>query len=109
MAKRKLNKRQAWRIEKIQQEKAQRAKRKERDISEQLNAGELGEEIHGQVIAHFGTQVEVEDQSRDKYRCYLRANLGSLVTGDKVVFRPGPETLVVATGETVCTLSLIHI
>ncbi|KZZ48049.1 ribosome biogenesis GTPase RsgA [Thalassolituus sp. HI0120] len=103
MAKRKLNKRQAWRIEKIQQEKAQRAKRKERDISEQLNAGELGEEIHGQVIAHFGTQVEVEDQSRDKYRCYLRANLGSLVTGDKVVFRPGPETLVVATGETVCT------
>ena len=103
MAKRKLNKRQAWRIEKIQQEKAQRAQRKERDISEQLNAGELGEEIHGQVIAHFGTQVEVEDQSRDKYRCYLRANLGSLVTGDKVVFRPGPETLVVTTGETVRT------
>lgn len=103
MAKRKLNKRQAWRIEKIQQEKAQRAQRKERDISEQLNAGELGEEIHGQVIAHFGTQVEVEDQNRDKYRCYLRANLGSLVTGDKVVFRPGPETLVVTTGETVRT------
>lgn len=103
MAKRKLNKRQAWRIEKIQQEKAQRAQRKERDISEQLNGGELGEEIHGQVIAHFGTQVEVEDQNRDKYRCYLRANLGSLVTGDKVVFRPGPETLVVTTGETVRT------
>lgn len=103
MAKRKLNKRQAWRIEKIQQEKAQRAQRKERDISEQLNAGELGDEIHGQVIAHFGTQVEVEDQNRNKYRCYLRANLGSLVTGDKVVFRPGPETLVVSTGETVCT------
>lgn len=91
MAKRKLTKRQAWRVEKIQQEKAKRAERKENDIAEQLNAGELGDECHGQVIAHFGTQVEIEDDQRQKYRCYLRANLGSLVTGDRVVFRPGPE------------------
>jgi len=103
MAKRKLNKRQAWRIEKIQQEKAQRAERKETNISAQLSAGELGDETHGQVIAHFGTQVEVENSERTKFRCYLRANLGSLVTGDKVVFRPGPEVNVVGTGETVQT------
>ena len=85
MAKRKLNRRQAWRIEKIQQEKASRAKRKERDISDQLSAGELGEETHGLIIAHFGSQVEVEDEHRTRYRCFLRANLGSLVTGDHVV------------------------
>ena len=98
MAKRKLNRRQAWRIEKIQQEKASRAKRKERDISDQLSAGELGEEMHGLIIAHFGSQVEVEDEHRTRYRCFLRANLGSLVTGDHVVFRPGPENNGVLTG-----------
>ena len=98
MAKRKLTRKQTWRINKIQEEKAQRANKKESAISEQLNAGELGDEMHGQVIAHFGTQVEVEDNNRDKYRCFLRANLGSLVTGDKIVFRPGPENNGVAQG-----------
>ncbi|MDP2547583.1 small ribosomal subunit biogenesis GTPase RsgA [Oceanobacter sp. 4_MG-2023] len=90
MAKRKLTKKQSWRIAKIQEEKAQRAQQKEAVISDQLNAGELGDEMHGQVIAHFGAQVEVEDNDRNTYRCFLRANLGSLVTGDKIVFRPAP-------------------
>lgn len=92
MAKRKLSRRQTWRIEKIQQEKAQRAQKKEVEISEQLGAGELGTETQGLVIAHFGSQVEVEDTERQTYRCFLRANLGSLVTGDHVVFRPGAES-----------------
>ena len=91
MAKRKLSRRQAWRIDKIQQEKADRARKKEDVISEQLGAGELGSETEGLVIAHFGSQVEVEDDQRRSYRCFLRANLGSLVTGDHVVFRPGAE------------------
>lgn len=99
MAKRKLSRRQAWRIEKIQQEKADRAEQKESAISDQLLAGELGDEVYGQVMAHFGTQVEVEaEQSDTRYRCYLRANLGSLVTGDRVVFRPGAEQQGVHTG-----------
>lgn len=91
MAKRKLTRQQAWRIKKIQDEKAQRAEQKEINISASLEAGQLGDEIHGQVIAHFGSQVEVENSERDRYRCFLRANLGSLVTGDRVVFRPGQE------------------
>jgi len=100
MSKRKLNRRQAWRVEKIQQEKAQRASKKEVGISEQLNAGELGDETEGQILAHFGSQVEVEarGQRELRYRCWLRANLGSLVTGDRIVFRPGPETNGVHTG-----------
>ncbi|WP_320820565.1 small ribosomal subunit biogenesis GTPase RsgA [Thalassolituus sp.] len=99
MSKRKLNKRQAWRVEKIQQEKAKRATQKEDVIAEQLTAGELGDESEGQVMAHFGSQVEVEDkQSQDRYRCFLRANLGSLVTGDRVVFRPGADNQGVKTG-----------
>lgn len=98
MAKRKLTKQQTWRIARIQDEKAERAARKEKQISEQLDAGELGAETHGLVIAHFGAQVEVEDEQRQRYRCFLRANLGSLVTGDHVVFRPGQEQNGVPTG-----------
>ncbi|MCY0964362.1 small ribosomal subunit biogenesis GTPase RsgA [Parathalassolituus penaei] len=98
MAKRKLTKQQTWRIARIQDEKAQRADKKEARIAEQLNAGDLGDETHGLVIAHFGTQVEVEDEQRQRYRCFLRANLGSLVTGDHVVFRPGQEQNGVQTG-----------
>ncbi|MFY9178353.1 MAG: small ribosomal subunit biogenesis GTPase RsgA [Venatoribacter sp.] len=91
MSKRKLTRRQAWRIEKVQEEKAQRAQKKEQNIHEQLNAGELGPEIHGRVMAHFGSQVEIEsvDEQGPRYRCFLRANLGSLITGDLVVFRIG--------------------
>ena len=94
MAKRKLNKRQQWRIEKIQQERTDRATRKESDITEQLSGNDLGPELQGMIIAHFGTQVEVESLDSiekgifdDTRRCHMRANLGSLVTGDKVTYR----------------------
>ena len=100
MAKRKLNKRQKWRIEKIQQERTDRASRKESDISEQLTGNDLGPEQLGMIIAHFGTQVEVEsldnlneDGFGDTRRCHMRANLGSLVTGDKVIFRMDKDEL----------------
>jgi len=97
MAKRKLNKRQKWRIDKIQQERTERAQRKESQISHQLEGGDLGPEQQGIIIAHFGTQVEVEAVGAERlesgqaetFRCYMRANLGSLVTGDKIIFRMG--------------------
>lgn len=96
MSKRKLTRRQAWRVEKIQEEKAARVQKKESGISTLLQAGELGAETAGRVIAHFGSLVEIEASQGElqgqRYRCHLRANLGSLVTGDNVVFRPGPET-----------------
>lgn len=99
MSKRKLTRRQAWRIEKVQQEKAQRAQKKEQSFNQQLKAGELGDETQGRITAHFGTQAEVEHlHSNIRYRCFLRANLGSLVTGDLVAFRPGPEVNGVLTG-----------
>lgn len=94
MAKRKLNKRQKWRIEKIQQERTERSERKESNISQQLEGSDLGPEQQGIIIAHFGTQVEVEAidaPNSETRRCYMRANLGSLVTGDKVVFRVGND------------------
>lgn len=99
MSKRNLTRRQTWRIEKVQQEKTARAQKKEVAFSEQLKAGELGEETQGRLTAHFGSQAEVELRSDGtRYRCFLRANLGSLVTGDLVVFRPGPPVDGIYTG-----------
>ena len=122
MSKRKLSRRQAWRIEKIQQEREARAAKRDANLDQldgdadnsgdKSNNTQLGPEQLGLVIAHFGTQVEVESlsltidknppvkeiaekeqtgepQERIRRRCHFRANLGSLVTGDHVVFRDG--------------------
>lgn len=95
MSKRKLNRRQQWRIEKIQAEKAARAEKRESAISEQVSAGQLGAEQTGLVIAHFGQTVEVEPADKlsnaENVRCFVRANLDSLVTGDEVVWRAGDQ------------------
>lgn len=97
MAKRQLNRRQNWRIEKIQEERAARAARRESRAVEELEGGDLGPEQTGLVIAHFGVQVEVEAQDGELrgqvFRCHLRANLPALVTGDQVVWRPGNRGL----------------
>lgn len=95
MAKRRLNKQQHWRIDKIQQERARRAERKERQIDQELTAGTLGEEQQGLIIAHYGQQLDVEplegDHKGQLVRCHARANLANLVTGDTIVWRPGAE------------------
>ncbi|NVL40350.1 ribosome small subunit-dependent GTPase A, partial [Pseudomonas syringae pv. actinidiae] len=95
MAKRQLNRRQNWRIEKIQGERAARAAKRESVTLETLEGGDLGPEQTGLVIAHFGVQVEVEAQEGEQvgqvFRCHLRANLPALVTGDRVVWRAGNQ------------------
>lgn len=95
MAKRQLSRRQSWRIEKIQEERAARAARRESRLAQELEGGDLGPEQTGLVIAHFGVQVEVEalegEQCGQVFRCHLRANLPALVTGDRVVWRPGNQ------------------
>lgn len=95
MTKRRLNKQQHWRIQKVQEERALRAERKERKIDEALSAGTLGEEQQGLIIAHYGQQLDVEalegEREGELVRCHARANLASLVTGDEVVWRPGAE------------------
>ena len=77
MAKRHLSRRQNWRIEKIQEERAARAAKRESRMLDELEGGDLGPEQTGLVIAHFGVQVEVEaldgEQSGGVFRCHLRA------------------------------------
>lgn len=104
MSKRKLSRRQQWRIKKIQDDRAERAN-KRADISDKvLQEGELGAEQRGLVISHFGTQVDVEalegDNSGEIQRCHIRANLEALVTGDQVIWRPGKPTGVIVANQT---------
>lgn len=99
MSKRKLSRRQSWRIQKIQDERAARANKRSDHADKQINEGDLGPEQEGLVIAHFGTQVDIECLEGDNIgttrRCHLRANLSALVTGDRVIWREGNPTGVV--------------
>lgn len=61
----------------------------------------LGPEQNGRVICSFGTQVDIEPELIDTHligtntdvstvkRCYLRANLPTIVTGDRVTWQDG--------------------
>jgi ribosome biogenesis GTPase len=97
MSKRKLSRQQAWRIEKIQEERTKRAARRDSAAEQALTGGELGPEREGLIVAHYGTQVAVESEPGTSQRCHLRANLEGLVTGDRVVWCEGdPVGVVVA-------------
>ncbi|GAB2582441.1 small ribosomal subunit biogenesis GTPase RsgA [Nitrincola alkalisediminis] len=95
MSKRKVSRRQSWRIEKIQKERTERANRLDTLIDERLEGGELGVEQNGLVISHFGKQLDVEaldgDDAGRIIRCHMRTHLGQLVTGDRVVWRASPD------------------
>lgn len=95
MAKRRLSKQQQHRIQKIQAERARRASKREQNINAQREAGELGPEQSGLVIAHYGQQLDVEalegPHQGQLFRCFVRANIDSLVTGDRVVWCEGAD------------------
>jgi len=78
-----------------------RAHKRASRAEDNLQNGELSEELSGVVIAHFGTQIDIEPVPADGnvYRCHLRANLPTLVTGDKVVWCRGEPTGVVVAVE----------
>ncbi len=102
MSKRQLNRRQRWRIEKVQNERLARAQRKQVQQDDDV-ADQLGDEQAGLITAHYGSKVEVEsllDGSRQ--RCHFRANLAQLVVGDRVLWQPAQSSgdgVVVATDE----------
>ena len=101
MTKRKLTRRQQWRIEKIQVERSVRADKRDKQADDTLSESDLGPEQHGLIITHYGMQVVVEATEGEskglQQRCHFRSNLGSLVTGDRVVWRAGnPLGVVVA-------------
>lgn len=100
MSKRRLTRKQAWRIEKIQQERTERARRRDDGAEAVLQAGNLGPEQDGVVVAHFGSQAEIEGADGLRQRCHLRTHLEGLVTGDRVVWCAGEPTGVVVARKT---------
>ncbi len=95
MSNRKLNRRQTWRAEKIQQERNARALKKERNLSRQMQSGELSSEQQGLVVCRYSKHFEVEalegDDRGSIHNCVSRTNLGNIVAGDKVIWRAGAE------------------
>lgn len=93
MNNRKLNRQQRWRAEKIQQERQARSLKKERDLSRQMQSGELSSEQLGLVICRYAKHFEVEalegPDAGKIHSCVSRNNLGALVAGDKIVWRAG--------------------
>lgn len=87
MAKPKLSRRQAWRVEKIQEERRARALRRSHQADALAQTGHLGPEQRGLVVASFGVAVEVEDHEGHVHRCLLRRHLPAPVCGDRVVWQ----------------------
>ena len=51
----------------------------------------FGEPTEGVVISRFGMHADVESADGEIHRCNIRRTIRSLVTGDRVVWRPGKE------------------
>jgi len=95
MSKRKLNRRQEWRAQKIQQDRLARSQKQQRDLSRQMQSGELSSEQTGLVICRYSKHFEVEalegEDQGSIHNCVSRTNIGTLVAGDKVVWRAGTD------------------
>ncbi|MBL4866586.1 MAG: small ribosomal subunit biogenesis GTPase RsgA [Pseudomonadales bacterium] len=95
MAKRKLTRKQSWRVKKIQNERTERMRKQQEKQDRLITGGDLGPEQEGLVITHYGSQLDIEclndHQKGVIFRCHLRANIEGLVTGDRVVWRAGKE------------------
>ena len=102
MSKRRLSDRQKDRIQSIQSRRRERAMTKNAIADEDIgNLAKLGPETLGTVVTNFGSQVNIEaseyPMKGQVVRCHMRANLDSLVTGDKVIWRfAEPHGVVVA-------------
>ncbi len=83
MTKRRLSKNQARRIKQQQHASIHRV----RQQALQYDEDALGPEQAGRVVAHFGKQLAIEYAPGKLVRCFMRANLDTVVTGDKVVWR----------------------
>ncbi|MCH7815713.1 MAG: ribosome small subunit-dependent GTPase A, partial [Proteobacteria bacterium] len=100
MSKRRLSKRQQSRI----------AENQRRELSEKLGQADAADttsknKCNGRIISHFGQQLDVESldsaHAGKIIRCHQRANLPTLVTGDRVLWElDGSDTgVILALGE----------
>jgi len=91
MSGRKLSRRQAWRIEKIQEERLARAQRKAERLASSDEAMQLGQEQIGLIVANFGALLHVEGINGEVHPCKQRQNIETVVVGDQVVWQSDPH------------------
>lgn len=84
MSKNKLSKGQQRRV-KANHERRLKTTSEKPDFDDNL----FGEKAEGIVISRFGMHADVEDTAGTVHRCNIRRTIRSLVTGDRVVWRPG--------------------
>ena len=97
MAKSKLTLRQQKRIRDKQSRSSSTTKNDDL-FDALLTSGQLGPEQNGTVVTRFSNQADVMSETAPDSplrRCYFRAHLDSLVTGDQVVWRDGDPTGVI--------------
>lgn len=71
----------------------QKRKLKQED-SVQWDESMLGSSKNGLVITRFGQHADIEDtETGEVQRCNLRRGIETLVSGDKVIWRPGLESM----------------
>lgn len=87
MAKKKLTHSQSRRIKENQAKKL-----RNKNDQQHWQDTELSDAKAGIIISRFGQHADVESDSGEIFRCNLRRSVGSLVCGDKVLWRQGKET-----------------
>lgn len=89
MAKPKLTRNQARRIESNHARTLHRHKKKDIEWQDEM----LGESQEGIVVTRYSVHADVENAQGEICRCNLRRTLSSLVVGDRVIWRKGNEQL----------------
>lgn len=84
MVKNRLSKVQQRRVEAKHNERLQRS-------NEQYDMGTFLSPQDGTVVSRFGKVADVENQQGEIFRCNIRRTLTSIVTGDKVIWRPNSD------------------
>ncbi|MEQ9862130.1 small ribosomal subunit biogenesis GTPase RsgA [Pectobacterium cacticida] len=88
MSKKKLSKGQQRRVSANHQRRLRKTESKV-----EWEDSQLGEAQEGIIISRFGMHADVEASDGVVHRCNIRRTISSLVTGDRVVWRPGHESL----------------
>lgn len=82
-----LNHRQTERIAANQRRRVERLEKKAEHTEQGLANAQLGEAEAGLVISRYGQHADLEDSQGQLLRCNLRRTIGSVVSGDRVVWR----------------------
>ena len=90
------------RIRQTQEQRRERSAERAKVGDSDLAGSDLGPEQPGQVIAHYGSSLVIEDAEGSLHRCVQRQNMDALACGDHIVWRSqsgGNDGVIVALGE----------